>query len=187
MGFLNSATGVDLGFYAARSYSLMRPPRTARRLIRCREVGSGVVWPGRVQLSAAVGSSSVVVGLVIGQDRTQVALAADQHPVGDLCPGREHEPFRIGVCARTSGRDLDGFDTGGGEDRVERCSELSGAVADQELEVRGTVPEVHQEVADLLGSPGAIWMGGDSEEMHVAGASRSPLVSPGRSPASVSA
>ncbi len=34
MGFHNSATGLDLGFYAARSYSLMRPPRTEQRLIR---------------------------------------------------------------------------------------------------------------------------------------------------------
>jgi RNA-directed DNA polymerase len=34
VGFRNSATGPDLGFYAARSYSLMRPPRTGRRLIR---------------------------------------------------------------------------------------------------------------------------------------------------------
>ncbi len=34
VGFQNSATGLDLGFYAARSYSLMRPPRTGRRLIR---------------------------------------------------------------------------------------------------------------------------------------------------------
>ena len=24
-------------------------------------------------------------------------LAEDQHPVGDLGPGREHEPFRIGI------------------------------------------------------------------------------------------
>ena len=34
VGFRNSATRPDLGFYAARSYSLMRPPRTGRRLIR---------------------------------------------------------------------------------------------------------------------------------------------------------
>ena len=34
VGFRNSATGLDFGFYAARSYSLMRPPRTGRRLIR---------------------------------------------------------------------------------------------------------------------------------------------------------
>ena len=37
VGFQNSATGPDLVFYAARSYSLMRPPRTGRRLIRSRE------------------------------------------------------------------------------------------------------------------------------------------------------
>jgi pimeloyl-ACP methyl ester carboxylesterase len=37
VGFQNSATGLDLGFYAARSYSLRRPPRTGRRLIRFRE------------------------------------------------------------------------------------------------------------------------------------------------------
>jgi hypothetical protein len=30
----NSATSPELGFYAARSYSLMRPPRTGRRVIR---------------------------------------------------------------------------------------------------------------------------------------------------------
>jgi hypothetical protein len=34
VGFQNSASTLDLVFYAARSYSLMRPPRTARRLIR---------------------------------------------------------------------------------------------------------------------------------------------------------
>jgi hypothetical protein len=33
VGFQNSAGGPDLGFYAARSYSLMRPPRTGRRLV----------------------------------------------------------------------------------------------------------------------------------------------------------
>jgi hypothetical protein len=34
VGFQNSVTGDDLGFYAARSYSLMRLPRTGRRWIR---------------------------------------------------------------------------------------------------------------------------------------------------------
>ena len=33
-GFQNSAAGPDLGSYAARSYSLRRPPRTGRRWIR---------------------------------------------------------------------------------------------------------------------------------------------------------
>jgi hypothetical protein len=44
VGFQNSATSLDLGFYAARSYSLMRPPRTGRRLIR-------VLVPEHQQLS----------------------------------------------------------------------------------------------------------------------------------------
>src|SRR5450631_531054 len=34
VGFQNSAAGPGLGFYAARSYSLMRPPRTGRRWMR---------------------------------------------------------------------------------------------------------------------------------------------------------
>jgi len=46
VGFQNSATGPDLGFYAACSYSLMRPPRTGRRLIRFRE-RSATGWSGR--------------------------------------------------------------------------------------------------------------------------------------------
>jgi hypothetical protein len=28
----------------------------------------------------------------MGQDRPQMTLAEDQHPVGDVGPGREHEP-----------------------------------------------------------------------------------------------
>jgi hypothetical protein len=35
-----------------------------------------------VELAAAMGASSVVEGFVLGQDRPQVSLAEDQHPVG---------------------------------------------------------------------------------------------------------
>ena len=97
--------------------------------------------------------SSVVVGLVLGQDRPQMPLAEDEHPVGDLGPGGEHEPFRVSVRARAAGRDLHGFDAGVGQDRIERCGELPGPVADQEPEVRGAITEIHQEVADLLCGP----------------------------------
>src|SRR5262249_21492517 len=37
VGFQNSATGPGLVFYAARSYSLVRPPGTGRRSIRFRD------------------------------------------------------------------------------------------------------------------------------------------------------
>jgi hypothetical protein len=45
-GFQNSVASLDLGFYAARSYSLMRPPRTCRRLTRSVE-RSATGWSGR--------------------------------------------------------------------------------------------------------------------------------------------
>jgi hypothetical protein len=76
--------------------------------------GGGVVGPGRVQLRAAMGSSAVVVGLVLGHHDAQVPLAEYQHPVGDLGPRGEHEPLRKGVGARTSGRDLHGLDARAG-------------------------------------------------------------------------
>jgi len=60
VGFQNSATGLDLGFFAARSYSLIRPPRTDRRLVRSWERAAA----GRSEVAAAMGASSVVVGLV---------------------------------------------------------------------------------------------------------------------------
>src|SRR6266702_5212184 len=46
VGFVNSATGVDLGFYAAGLYSLMRPPGTGWRVILFWE-GSAAGWSGR--------------------------------------------------------------------------------------------------------------------------------------------
>jgi hypothetical protein len=110
------------------------------------------------------------VGLVLAQDEPQVPLAEDQHPAGDLGPGAEHEPLRVCVRARTSGRDLHGFDAGAGHDRVERGGELPGPVTDQEPEVRGAVTEVHQEIADLLRGPRPVRVRGDPEHMHVAAA-----------------
>ena len=40
VGFQNSAGGLDVRFYAARSYSLISPPRIGRRLI-CWQPRSG--------------------------------------------------------------------------------------------------------------------------------------------------
>src|SRR5207344_569563 len=88
------------------------------------EVSKGMVRAGRAELPAAVGAPSVVVGLVPGEDRFQMSLAEDQHPVGDLGPGGEHEPFRISVRARASGWDLHGCDAGAGQGRVEGFGEL---------------------------------------------------------------
>jgi hypothetical protein len=46
-------------------------------------------------------------------------FAEDEHPVGDLGPGGEHEPFRVSVRARAARWDLHGLDAGAGQGRVE--------------------------------------------------------------------
>jgi Protein of unknown function (DUF5661) len=63
------------------------------------QVRDRVIWPGRSEVAAAMGPSSVVVGLVFGQDRLQMPLTEDEHPVGDLGPDGEHESFRVSVRA----------------------------------------------------------------------------------------
>src|SRR5690349_9229639 len=70
----------------------MRLPRTGRRLIRSRErSATGWSGPGRAEMAAAMGPPPVVMGLILGQDRPQMPRAEDEHPVGDLGPGSEHE------------------------------------------------------------------------------------------------
>ena len=118
-GFQNSATGADLAFCAARSYSLIRGAEDRSALDPfLGEVGDRVVGPGRAKLAVAMGSLSVVMALVLGQDRPQVPFAEGEHPVGDLCPGGEHESSRVSVRARAAGRDLHGLDTRVSQDCV---------------------------------------------------------------------
>ena len=99
-----------------------------------------------------------------------MAFAEDQYPVGDLGSGGEHASFRMGVRARAPGRDLDRFDAGTGQDRVEGFGELPGPVADQEPEACGAVAEIHQEIADLLGGPRPVRGRGDPGDVDVAAA-----------------
>jgi hypothetical protein len=68
-----------------------------------------------------------------------VPLAEDQHSVGDLDPGGEHEPFRISVRARTPGRDLHHLDPSISQHCVERRGELPGPVPHEESEAGGAV------------------------------------------------
>jgi hypothetical protein len=65
VGCENWGMGLDLGFYAARWYSLMRPPSTALDPL-LGEVGDGVIWPWWPELAAAMGSLAVVMPGVLG-------------------------------------------------------------------------------------------------------------------------
>jgi hypothetical protein len=59
-------------------------------------------------------------------------------------------------------------DVGAGEDRVEGGGELAVPVADQEPELIGSVAKVDEQVAGLLGDPGAGGVGGDPGEVDAA-------------------
>ena len=148
----------------------MRPPRTGRRWIRLLEVRRR---GGRAGAGGAGGFDGVAArcnGSRYRHDRPQVPFAEHQHPVGDLCPGGKHEPFCISVRARAARRDLHGLDAGIGQDGLKGRGELSGPVPDQEPEAGGAVTQVHQEVADLLDSPGPVRVRGDTEDMHITAA-----------------
>jgi hypothetical protein len=64
---------------------------------------------------------------------------------------------------------LDDADADRGEDGVERGGEFGVAVPDQEPELAPGVVEAHDQVAGLLGQPGAGGVGGDAEDVHAAG------------------
>jgi hypothetical protein len=101
VGFQNSVTGPDLGLLCgslalvdeAAEYRPAPYPLPG-------EVRGRVIGLGRAELAAAMGSPSVVMALVLSQDRPQVPFAEDQHPAGDLRPGGEHQPFGISVGRR---------------------------------------------------------------------------------------
>src|ERR1019366_1695194 len=121
-GFQNSSTGLDLGFYAARSYSLRRPPRTGRRLIRCWEMlATGWSGPGgcswRLGGGRGLGPAAgwflaegpvrpvgVVVVDVFDEGVVEVSPAGDEDAVGALAPGAGDPPLADGVRARCPGR-----------------------------------------------------------------------------------
>jgi hypothetical protein len=95
----------------------------------------------------------------------QMLLAEDEHPVSNLGSDGQHEAFGEAVRAWTPRRDLDHLDACVRQDRVERCRELPGAVADEEPKPGGVVAEVHDEVAGLLGGPRAVGMCGHAQDV----------------------
>jgi hypothetical protein len=104
------------------------------------------------------------------KNNSGVSLVVDQQPVGALGADAAHEPFRIAVRLRNTGRDLHNVDAFGGEDGVESGGELAVPVADQEVEGAGLITEVHQQVAGGLSCPGVCGVSGHAEEMDPAGA-----------------
>ena len=99
-----------------------------------------------------------------------MARSGDQKVIEAFPAQRPYPSFGDGVRPWRSDRGADDADVGAGEDRVEGDGELAVSVADQEPELLGLVAEVHQQVAGLLGDPGAGGVGGDLGDVHAAAA-----------------
>ena len=102
--------------------------------------------------------------------RDTVAGSGDQHVVEAFAAQRADEALGDRVRARCPDWGADDADVGAGEHGVEGGGELGIPVADQEPELLGAVAEVHEQVAGLLGDPGAGGMGGDPGEVYAAAA-----------------
>ncbi len=110
----------------------------------------------------------VVVGRVLAQHPFEVFVRDDQGPVETLAPNAA-DPA-LGVCLGPWRRDRrsDHSDPLRAEDLVEGGRELAVAVADHEARLLLLLGQRHDQVARLLGDPGAVWVGGDAGEMHAA-------------------
>ena len=97
-------------------------------------------------------------------------MGTDQQMVEAFAAQGADEAFCDGVRARCPGWGAEDGDVGAGEHGVEGGSELGISVADQEPELGGAVTEVDQQVAGLLGDPGAGGMSGDPGKVHAAAA-----------------
>ena len=96
--------------------------------------------------------------------------AEDEHPVGDLGPGREHEPFGVSVRARTARRDLHDLDASVSQDRVNDAVNCPARSRTRNRRPVGAITQILQQVADLLHGPRPIWVRGDPDNVHVTAA-----------------
>ena len=110
----------------------------------------------------------VVVLDELAQHHHEVAPSGDQHVVEAFAARRADEALGDRVRPRRLDWGADDGNVGAGEHGVEGGGELGIAVADQESELLGVVAEVDQQVAGLLGDPGAGGMGGDPAEVYAA-------------------
>jgi hypothetical protein len=98
---------------------------------------------------------SVVMLDVLLQYQVQVTGSGDQEMVKALSAQCADPAFGDRIRPRCPDGGAEDGDVGAGEDRVEGGGEFAVAIADQEPKLLGTFAEVHQQVAGLLGHPGA--------------------------------
>lgn len=129
----------------------------------------GVV-EGRELVPALVRPMSIEVPRVVVEDLLGMAPIKYQEPVGAFFADRAHEPLGVRVAVGAPRRDLGHGDVLAGEDGVESCGEFRVPVTDLVGEVASTLAELPYELSGLLCGPDGGGVGGDTQDMHRAGA-----------------
>jgi hypothetical protein len=97
-----------------------------------------------------------------------MAWSGDQEVVEAFPAQGADEAFRDRVRPGCSDRRPNDPHVSAGEDCVEGRGELAVPVTDQQPESVGSIVEVHEQVAGLLGDPVPGRVGGDPGDVHVA-------------------
>jgi hypothetical protein len=96
-----------------------------------------------------------------------MSFAEDEHAVGDLGPGGEHEPFRVGVGPRDSRWDLHTVTPASVSTASKASVNCPAPVPDQESELVDALAQVDEQIPGLLDCPRPVGVGGDAEDVHV--------------------
>jgi hypothetical protein len=128
---------------------------------------TGWVWGLKPQ--RPVRAMPVVVLDIDAEDPIKVPSPDDQQPVQALDADGPHPAFGIGVRVGRLDWRAQHLGTHGAEHVIEGAAELRVAVADQQVHPSSPLVEHQQQVACLLGDPGAVRVGGDAGQVHPAG------------------
>jgi hypothetical protein len=105
----------------------------------------------------------IEVVFILTQHGSGMVFVVDQDPVAALGSDAADEAFGERVRSRCPSWSLDHMDALRREDRVERSAELRVPVPDEKPERCGSLAEVHDRVACLLGGPRRRRVGGHAE------------------------
>src|SRR4029450_4878426 len=119
---------------------------------------SGRIW--RLQSERAMRTVLVVMRHVASKDLVQVPAPDNEQPVEALGADRANPPLRVGVRVGRLHRREQNLCALGTEHVIEGAAELRITVPEQEAQPSSPLLQCQQQVAGLLGDPGAVGVGG---------------------------
>ena len=117
-------------------------------------------------LAGLVGPVPVVVADVVVQDQSQVPFAVDQHPVGALGSCGAHPPFGVAVRPGVRGGVFTIFTPSVAKIASKALVNLASRSRIRKRKLAYPVADVHEQIAGLLGGPGAGGVGGHAQDVQ---------------------